>query len=92
MIDILQPCVTFNKVNTFAWYKKRAYKPQGHDPSDFNSALDLARQWGDKIPIGILYSVPRPTFESNFPLLQGDPLCTRPFNPSSLSHLQDEFL
>ncbi len=26
LVDILQPCVSFNKVNTFAWYKKRCYE------------------------------------------------------------------
>ena len=92
LIDILQPCVTFNKTNTFDWYKKRVYKPEGHDIADLNAAMALALQWKEKIPIGILYSVPRPTFESNFPALSGEPLCTRPFDPSSLTHLQDAFI
>ncbi len=91
LIDILQPCPSFNKVNTFAWYKKRVYKPEGHDAADFDAALALARQWGDKIPIGILYNATRPTFESNFPALRGEPLCNRPFDPSSLTHLQNPF-
>src|SRR5512145_2066021 len=26
LLDILQPCVTFNKVNTYAWYRERVYR------------------------------------------------------------------
>ncbi|MDW7650321.1 MAG: thiamine pyrophosphate-dependent enzyme, partial [Bacillota bacterium] len=92
LVDILQPCVSFNKLNTYRWYKKRVYRPEGHDPSDWQSALKLAQEWGDQIPIGVLYSVPRPTFESHFPVLAGDPLATRPFDPVSLAGIQDEFL
>ncbi|MBS4032780.1 MAG: 2-oxoacid ferredoxin oxidoreductase [Clostridiales bacterium] len=92
LIDILQPCVTFNKLNTYAWYKQRVYKPEDHNPSDWQAALTLSRQWGDKIPLGIIYNVPHPTFESHFPVLQGPPLATRPFNPANTSHLQNEFL
>src|SRR3989304_2078240 len=36
LIDILQPCVSFNHVNTFAWYKERVYKVDeetGYDPA-----------------------------------------------------------
>ena len=91
LIDILQPCVTFNKLNTFAWYKKRVYKLEGHDPTDREGALRLAARWGEQIPLGIFYSVPRPTFEESFPCLEGEPLAWRPFTPSALAHLQDEF-
>ncbi len=91
LVDILQPCVSFNKINTFSWYRKRVKKIQNHDPTDWRAAADLARRWGEEIPIGIFYSAPRPTFESHFPALRGTPLVELPFDPSSLSHLQDEF-
>jgi len=54
-VDVLQPCVSFNKVNTSAWYKQRVYKLEEHDPSDRDAALEAARQWGEKIPIGLIY-------------------------------------
>lgn len=94
LIDILQPCISFNKVNTYAWYKERVYFPKEHDPKDWNAALTLAREWGEQIPLGILYNVPRSTFESRIPALAKDntPLATRPFDPASLASLQDEFL
>lgn len=92
LVDILQPCVSFNKLNTHAWYKKRVYVPQSHDTSDWNAAVNLSREWGNRIPIGIFYNVPRPTFESHIPALQGEPLATRPFDPTALTSIQGEFL
>ena len=62
-IDILQPCVVFNKVNTFKWYKERVYdmNDAGHDPADLGEAFRLAGEWEEKIPIGIFYAQERPT-------------------------------
>ena len=52
-IDILQQCITFNKVNDILWYKKRIYKLD--KPEDnLKSALDKALET-DKLPIGIFY-------------------------------------
>ena len=63
LIDILQPCVSFNKVNTFAWYKKRCYPlPEEYDPIDWDNAMKTAVEWGEKIPIGIIYRNNRPSF------------------------------
>ena len=56
LLDILQPCVTFNKVNTYQWYRARVRPiPATHDPYDRAAAIALAQQWGDEIPIGIVY-------------------------------------
>ena len=75
LLDILQPCVTFNLTNTFKWYKDRA-KPIGdkHDPYDFEAAMRLAMTWGDEIPVGIIYRSKRKSFEASTPALQGKPL------------------
>lgn len=56
LVDILQPCVSFNKINTFKWYMDRVYKlDNNYDPSNKIKAMEKAMEWGDKIPIGILY-------------------------------------
>lgn len=74
LIDVLQPCVTFNRVNTYDWYSERVYKveeqPGGYDPTDFAAALEKAQEWGDRIPIGILYQVERPTYEDRLPAIR----------------------
>jgi 2-oxoglutarate ferredoxin oxidoreductase subunit beta len=63
LVDILQPCVSFNKVNTFSWYKRRCYPlPDEYDPADWAQAMKTASEWGDKIPIGIIYRNERPPF------------------------------
>ncbi len=70
LLDILQPCVSFNRVNTFRWYKDRV-RPVGddHDPCDRRAALELAFRWGEEIPIGVIYRSRRPSFESRSPVL-----------------------
>jgi 2-oxoglutarate/2-oxoacid ferredoxin oxidoreductase subunit beta len=91
LVDILQPCVSFNKVNTYSWYKERVYFAETGGRHDWNKALDLSRQWGDKIPLGIFYQKDRPTFESHLETLEGEPLAWRPFDPTQFGHLQDEY-
>lgn len=78
LLDILQPCVSFNRVNTFKWYRERVKPiPASHDPRDRTQALALAYQWGDTIPIGVLYRGDRPSFESQHPALREGPLVDR---------------
>ncbi len=61
LIDILQPCVTFNKVNTWQWYRQRVYKLEDHQPDNRQKAMELARQWGERIPLGVIYKSGRPS-------------------------------
>jgi 2-oxoglutarate ferredoxin oxidoreductase subunit beta len=70
LIDVLQPCVSFNKINTFAWYKERCQpQPKGYDPTDWEAAMKAGKEWGDRIPLGIIYRNDRPSFEDHFPVL-----------------------
>ena len=54
IVDILQPCVTFNKINTYQFYRERVYKLDT-PVTDKYEALKAAEVWGEKIPIGIIY-------------------------------------
>ncbi|RMF55781.1 2-oxoacid:ferredoxin oxidoreductase subunit beta [Candidatus Woesearchaeota archaeon] len=76
-IDVLQPCVTFNKINTFDFYNKRVYKLEKarHNKKSLASALKKAEEWGDKIPIGVFYQERRETFDEFFK--QKQPLISR---------------
>jgi 2-oxoglutarate ferredoxin oxidoreductase subunit beta len=76
LLDILQPCISFNRRNTFKWYRERVKPvPDSHDPYDRAAALELAFKWGSlpeettEIPIGIIYRSKRPSFESKQPVL-----------------------
>lgn len=75
-MDVFQPCVTFNYLNTFDWFKQRVYKLEeaGHNPTDKKAALEKAFEWGDKIPIGIFYKEERPTFLDEMPHAKENPL------------------
>lgn len=67
LVDILQPCVTFNKINTHSWFKENTYTlDKSYDSSSFQSALTKAFET-IPMPIGILYKNKNPdaTFEEN---------------------------
>ncbi len=78
LLDILQPCVIFNHVNTYKWYREHVRRiSDDHDPYDRAQALALALEEGDHIPIGIIYRDKRPSFEAQLPALDAGPLCER---------------
>ncbi len=92
MIDVLQPCISFNTVNTFAWYKKRCYAlSSNHDPTDWEAAMKVACEWGDKIPIGAIYRNNRLPFEAHFPILDEGALVWRDVNRSMLKKIMEEY-
>jgi 2-oxoglutarate ferredoxin oxidoreductase subunit beta len=91
LIDILQPCVTFNKKNTFAWYRERVYKlGNDYDPEDNAAAFAKSREWGDRIPIGIIYRELRPTYESQLKLKE--PPIRQKIEPENVEKLFEEFI
>ena len=57
LIDTFSPCVTFNRDNTHEFFKQRTQKleDQGHDPTDFSTAMARGYEWGDRIPIGLFW-------------------------------------
>jgi 2-oxoglutarate ferredoxin oxidoreductase subunit beta len=91
LIDILQPCVSFNHVNTHQWYKKRIKPiPSDHDVADLNAAFALSQIWGDEIPVGIFYRKESPSFTERIAGLTSDiPLVSRAYDPAPLSELLD---
>ena len=83
LVDVLQPCVTFNKVNTPRWFRDNSY-PLGdsHDVEDRAEAFRRATE-KDRLPLGVLYEVGgRRTFEDNTGLYATDdtPLMMRPID------------
>jgi len=97
LVDCLQPCVTYNKVNTYDWYRSRSYKVEedaSYDRTNREHAWQKAQEWGDRIPIGILYeSTERPTYEEQVTALKDGPLVHQPVDAylSNLDALKLEF-
>lgn len=94
MVDILQPCVSFNKVNTFAWYNKRVYElDDTHDAGNRLAAMDRAMEFGDCIPIGVLYEKEQPTYhEKHLSLKDGQVLVAQRNNPALIDKYMQEMV
>ena len=94
MVDILQPCVSFNKINTFAWYNQRVYELDGaYDNTDRAAAMIKSMEFGDRIPIGVLYQKEQPTFHEQHEVLRnGQILAGRKNDPALVRELMMEMV
>lgn len=93
-VDILQPCVTFNKINTYQWYRDRVYKVDddpAYNPLDRSAAFSKSLEWGEKIPTGIIYKCDRPVYEDHSPVSKDISLCREELNPPKLEDLIKEY-
>jgi 2-oxoglutarate ferredoxin oxidoreductase subunit beta len=93
LVDILQPCVSFNKINTYEWYRQRVYHiEEGYNPEDRTTAFTRALEWGDRIPLGVIYRNNRPTFEEKLPIIADTPLVKQAFDTTKIGRTIKEFL
>jgi len=92
IIDILMPCVSFNKVNTLSWYKERCEPlPSSYDVTDWTKAMGTAYEWGDKIPVGVIYKNNRPSFGERLPVLQQGALVDRDVNMTMVKQVMNGY-
>lgn len=93
LIDILQPCVSFNHINTYQWYGDRVYEleKEGYISNNYMNAISKAREWGRRIPIGIFYKEEKPSFTDMIPTLKYGPLVNRMYSPEKLHGLLSQF-
>lgn len=93
LVDILQPCISFNKLNTFQWYQKRVYKlDENYNCGNKLEAIQKSMEWGDKIPLGIIYKEEKPTFHDKIDFLKdGTPLVDRQFDLNIIKGFMKEF-
>lgn len=96
-VDILQPCVTYNKVHTYEWFEERVYD-LGHEeyrPADRQQAMQVALEWpelgDDRIALGVLYRGSRKTHEEQLHGLLSGPLTGPRINKDLLNKVADEF-
>lgn len=99
LIDVFQPCVTFNRNYAYEFYRPRVYKLQDdptYDVTDKMAAFVKALEWGDRIPIGVFYQVEeRPAYEEQVPALKAGPLARQPLErlrPDQIQRLLAEVL
>ena len=92
LLDILQPCVTFNKINTYQWYRERVYQIEAeYNPEDRIEAFRRSLEWGERIPTGIIYRNSRPPLEGRIPAIKDKPLVKQPFDESKAANILQEF-
>ena len=59
--EIIQPCITF--FDTRDYFKERVFWREDNPAENSAEAIKLSGKEGEKIPLGIFYSVEKPTFE-----------------------------
>jgi len=94
LVNIFQPCVTFNHLTTYQWYRERIYKldTTNHDPADLKKAFQVNLESGDKYPIGVLYESNRPTYTDSLAQLSESTLVSRSPHPDRIEKLASEFV
>lgn len=94
VVDTLQPCVTFDRVHTYAWYRQRLYqlKNEGYVADNRLRALEKAMEWGDRIPLGIFYQESKSTSEEREPALRSLPLVASSLGIAPTDELLGEFI
>ncbi len=89
MVDIFQPCVSFNRINTSSWYKKRVFNidDTGHDNSDYDMALKAVHMVETRFPTGIIYKKESVDFNKRHALLKKGPLFAYSFAESKVKDI-----
>ncbi len=90
LVDVFQPCVTFNKINTYQWFKENTYHLEdSHDPYNKNEAFKRVTE-KNKYPLGIFYiNKDKKTFEETLKVYNENesPLYERKVNMRKLEDL-----
>jgi 2-oxoglutarate ferredoxin oxidoreductase subunit beta len=94
LVDVLHPCVSYNKLSTYQWFKEHTYYlDDSHDPRDRNEAFKKATET-EKLPLGVFYISPeKATFEENTGIYKENqqPLYARKVDMARLRGLIEKF-
>ncbi len=73
LVDVFQPCVSFNKVNTYQWFKENTYYLEdNYNPKNKFDAFTRASET-EKLPLGIFYiNRNKKSFEESLSVYQED--------------------
>ena len=96
LVDVFQPCVSFNRVNTYQWYQQRVYKLQdetNYDVTDLTIAFNKSLEWGERIPIGVFYKIEgKPTYKDQISALKAGALVRQGLRKEVPEELKNEFI
>ncbi len=97
LIDVQSPCVSFNKLNTYDWFRKRIYKLEdiGYVPNGIMKAYEKAHEFEidqNKFPIGLFYESASPEYEDlDITLKEGNALSTKAPNKEEIENILKEY-
>jgi len=94
VVQILQPCVTFNKEYSHIFYQENTYAlGDDYDATDKVAAFAKTMEWGAKqIPTGILYQVEETSYESQIPQLKKRSLVATAVKKRDISKVLKKYL
>jgi 2-oxoglutarate ferredoxin oxidoreductase subunit beta len=93
LIDVFQPCLSFNHEQTYDFFKDKVYdlQKQNWDTSNYYEAFKKAWEWGDKIPIGLFYKGERLTYSDELPQDKDIPVALQPIDNVDIKPLLDKY-
>ncbi len=79
ILNVLQPCVTFNRINTYTHYRDHIYNvaTDNHNPADQMAALSRVMHQDERIPIGVIYQTNKPTYQDQEEVLKAGSLVSQ---------------
>lgn len=78
LVNILQPCVTFNKINGYQYYRERVYKLTDNKIDDKDETMRIIREVEkEKYPLGIIYQNQQSSYHEQLPQLMNNSLIKR---------------
>src|SRR5579875_574136 len=94
LVDVFSPCVTWNKVNTYDYFRQNCYKfnSQDYDTKSIDQAIAKSRESGPRIPIGLFYEAEKPTYEESDAVVRMGPVVKAELRISDPATLLKEFV
>ncbi len=92
LVDVYSPCVTWNKVDTYDYFRQTCYKlnDPNYNTGNIDQALLKARET-NKLPIGLFYETVKPTYEESDPVVKLGPVVKAKLGISDPVSLFKEF-
>lgn len=96
-INVFSPCVTFNKINTYDWFKENLTsldEIEGYDPTDRVQAMKTVMEYNGLVT-GIIYqNKEQASYEDLIPGFKKEPLVKQPLaiDESHFNKLVSEFM
>jgi 2-oxoglutarate ferredoxin oxidoreductase subunit beta len=97
-LDVFSPCVTYNKDNTFQWFRPRVKKLEDnpdYDSTNWLQAVEKSTLWGEEIPIGKFFErTDLPSLHEAEPVTQQGPMVGRKehIDPAAAQSFIDELM